>query len=75
METYDMLLLPINSNENGIMLVITRRTGEAIYIGDDIETTILESSTGRVSVGVDAPKEVPVHRDEVWERIQEEENA
>ena len=54
------------------MLILTRRTGETIRIGDDIEITIIAQDGNRAKVGVTAPKELPVHRKEVYERIREE---
>ena len=54
------------------MLVLTRRVGESIRIGDDIEVTILEDRGHQIRVGIEAPKEVPVHRSEVLERIDHE---
>ena len=56
------------------MLILTRRPGETIRIGDDIEVTILEKQGHQIRVGVTAPRSLPVHRSEVWERI-ERENA
>ncbi|MFT5325019.1 MAG: carbon storage regulator [Planctomycetaceae bacterium] len=52
------------------MLVLSRKTSESILIGDSIEVRVLEISGGRVRIGIMAPAEVPVHRSEVWERIQ-----
>ncbi len=54
------------------MLVLTRKIGERIKIGDDIVVSVLEISKGTVRLGVEAPKRVPIHRHEVYERIQEE---
>ncbi len=54
------------------MLILTRKPGEAIRIGDDIEVTILSQSGQQIRIGVTAPKNVPVHRDEVYQRIREE---
>ncbi|MFZ5571700.1 MAG: carbon storage regulator CsrA [Thermodesulfobacteriota bacterium] len=54
------------------MLVLTRKVGERIQIGDDIVVSILEISKGNVRLGVEAPKRVAIHRHEVYERIQEE---
>lgn len=51
------------------MLILTRRTGETIHIGDDIIITVLGQQSGQVRIGVSAPKEVPVHRNEVLRRI------
>ena len=54
------------------MLVLTRRTGEGIMIGDDIEIKILDVSGEKVRVGIDAPREIDVYRTEVFERIESE---
>jgi carbon storage regulator len=51
------------------MLVLTRKTGEAIRIGSGIEVTVLSVSKGRVRLGLTAPREVPVHRAEVAQLI------
>jgi carbon storage regulator len=51
------------------MLVLSRNVGDSIRIGDDIKITILEND-GQVRVGIDAPREVKVHREEVYQRIQ-----
>jgi carbon storage regulator len=54
------------------MLILTRRIGETVKIGDDVSITVLGVKGNQVRVGVNAPKDVPVHREEVFERIQEE---
>lgn len=54
------------------MLVLTRRPGETLIIGEDIRVTVLEVSGNQVRIGVTAPKAVPVHREEVAERIRAE---
>jgi len=51
------------------MLILTRRVGETIMIGDDIKITILDKNFTRVRVGIEAPKNVPVHRLEIFEKI------
>ena len=51
------------------MLILTRRPGESIRIGNDIEVTILDDPGSQVRVGVTAPREIPVHRTEVWKKI------
>ena len=51
------------------MLILTRRIGENIMIGDDVRITVLGVKGNQVRVGVDAPKHVAVHREEVYERI------
>lgn len=57
------------------MLVLTRRIGESICIGGDIYLTVLALRGGQVQIGIEAPQDVPVHRDEVYERIQAEREA
>ncbi|MCE3004279.1 MAG: carbon storage regulator CsrA [Xanthomonadaceae bacterium] len=52
------------------MLVFTRRIGESILIGDDITITPLSINGGQVCIGIEAPKHVPVHRVEIYRRIQ-----
>ena len=54
------------------MLVLTRKRGETLVIGDDIKVTVLSVRGNLVRVGVDAPKSVPVHRQEVLDRMQRE---
>lgn len=54
------------------MLVLSRRLGETLIIGDDIKITVLGISGNQVRLGIAAPKEVTVHREEVYLRIKEE---
>ncbi len=54
------------------MLVLTRKAGEGIIIGDDIRITVVEMKGGGVRIGIDAPRELKVHRQEVYDRIKEE---
>lgn len=58
--------------EGDTMLVLTRKLGENIRIGDSVKITILEVRSGQVKLGIEAPPEVPVHREEIYARIQEE---
>jgi len=51
------------------MLILSRRQGEAIRIGDNIEVKIMACSGGNVRIGISAPSEIPVHREEIYERI------
>jgi carbon storage regulator len=54
------------------MLVLTRRSGESIRIGDEIIVRVLEIQRGQVRVAIDAPRQIPVHREEIWLQVQEE---
>ena len=54
------------------MLILTRRVGETLMIGDDVQITVLGVRGGQVRVGIDAPKEIPVHREEIYNKIQSE---
>jgi carbon storage regulator len=54
------------------MLILTRRIGETIMIGDDVKLTVLGVKGNQVRIGVDAPKDVAVHREEIYRRIQQE---
>ncbi|PIZ04276.1 MAG: carbon storage regulator [Gammaproteobacteria bacterium CG_4_10_14_0_8_um_filter_38_16] len=58
------------------MLILTRRISESIIVGDDVKITVLGVKGNQVRLGVDAPKTVSVHREEIYERIKhEKENA
>jgi carbon storage regulator len=54
------------------MLILTRRVGETLMIGNDITITILGIKGHQVRLGINAPKEVAVHREEVWQRIEQD---
>ncbi|EPS0589421.1 TPA: carbon storage regulator CsrA [Pseudomonas aeruginosa] len=54
------------------MLILTRRVGETLMVGDDVTVTVLGVKENQVRIGVNAPKEVAVHREEIYQRIQKE---
>lgn len=54
------------------MLILTRKTGETICIGDNVTVTVLSLKGNQVRLGINAPKEVSVHREEIYERIRKE---
>lgn len=57
------------------MLILTRRVGETVMIGDDVKVTVLGVKGNQVRIGVDAPKDVAVHREEIYDRIKREEDS
>ena len=57
------------------MLILTRRVGETLMIGDDVTITVLGVKGNQVRIGVNAPKEVAVHREEIYQRIQNEKSG
>lgn len=54
------------------MLILTRRIGETLMVGDDVKVTVLGVNGNQVRIGVDAPKNVEVHREEIYQRINAE---
>jgi carbon storage regulator len=56
------------------MLILTRRVGETVMIGNEVTVTVLGVKGNQVRIGVNAPKDVPVHREEIYERIKREQD-
>jgi len=54
------------------MLILTRRIGETIKIGDEVSVTVLDTKGGSTKIGINAPKEIAVHREEIYEKIARE---
>lgn len=57
------------------MLILTRRVGEAVMIGDDVTITVLGVKGNQVRLGIDAPRSTPVHREEIYRRIKREQTG
>lgn len=57
------------------MLILTRRINERLIIGDDIIVSVLSVQKSQVRIGIDAPKDLPIHREEVYERIGSKEST
>jgi carbon storage regulator len=53
------------------MLVLSRKPGESVVIGDAIRVTVVHAGSGRVRLGIEAPRDLPVHRDEIRRRIEQ----
>ncbi|MCU7816483.1 MAG: carbon storage regulator CsrA [Candidatus Thiodiazotropha sp. (ex Lucinoma kastoroae)] len=57
------------------MLILTRRVGETLMIGDEVTVTVLGVKGNQVRIGVNAPRDVTVHREEIYERIKREQQS
>ena len=56
------------------MLILTRRVNEKLMVGDDVMVTVLSISGNQVRIGVTAPRHVPVHREEIYEKVKRQES-
>jgi carbon storage regulator len=56
------------------MLILTRRVGETLMIGNDIAVTVVGIKASQIKLGIEAPKDVPVHREEVYIRVQKDQS-
>ena len=56
------------------MLILTRQTGESLLVGDDVEITVLSVRGSQVKLGVNAPKDIAVHRQEIYQKIKDTES-
>ena len=66
---------PVAVTKGARMLVITRKAGEAIRIGDDVTVTVLDVAGSTVRIGIDAPTEIPIFRQEIWAGVKEANRA
>ncbi len=57
------------------MLILTRRVGETLMVGDEITATVLGVKGNQVRLGINAPKEIAVHREEIYKKVQKEKEA
>ena len=57
------------------MLILTRRTGESVMIGDEVTVTILDIKGNQARIGITAPKDIAVHREEIYKKIQDEQES
>jgi carbon storage regulator len=57
------------------MLIVSRREGEKLMIGDDVVLTVVEVAGGAVKIGIEAPRSVPVYREELWAAVRDENRA
>ena len=65
-------VLPVCHTRSGCMLILTRRVGETLMIGDEVTVTVLGVKGNQVRIGVNAPRDVSVHREEIYDRIKRE---
>ena len=69
----DSVTLNKNDKDGGAaMLILTRRVGESLVIGDDVDVTVLGMRGNQVRLGVTAPREISVHREEIYQRIHDD---
>jgi carbon storage regulator len=67
-----LAIVGCHNDKGTAMLILTRRVGESIMVGPDVTVAVLGVKGNQVRVGINAPKNVPVHREEIFDRIQRE---
>jgi carbon storage regulator len=58
--------------EAGVMLILSRKVNESLMIGDDVSVTVLSIKGGQIRIGISAPRDIAVHRQEIYEKIRQE---
>ena len=58
--------------EAGVMLILSRKVNQSLMIGDDVSVTVLSIKGGQIRIGISAPRDIAVHRQEIYERIRQE---
>jgi len=62
-------------NRSKIMLILSRKQGESIILAQDIKISVLEAQKGRIKLGIEAPADIPIYREEIYLSIKQQENS